>query len=81
MTEIIFTAGMQVQLKSGGPAMTVASAKDAAVTCIWFDKSTLREKDFPAETITIEKKRNLVGELLEEIKKEQESIKPVEGAE
>jgi hypothetical protein len=31
--------------------MTVVLAQDAAVTSIWFDKSTLRGKDFPAETI------------------------------
>ncbi len=49
--------------------MTVASAKDASVTCIWFDKNTLREKDFPAETIV--ENRDVVGELLEEIQKEQ----------
>lgn len=48
--------------------MTVASAKDAAVTCIWFDKNTLREKDFPTETI--EENRDVVGELLEKIKSE-----------
>jgi uncharacterized protein YodC (DUF2158 family) len=59
---------MQVRLKSGGPTMTVASAKDAAVTCIWFDKNTLREKDFPTETI--EENRDVVGELLEKIKSE-----------
>ena len=48
--------------------MTVAAAQDATVTCIWFDKNTLRERDFPAETI--EQKRDVVGEILEQIKRE-----------
>jgi uncharacterized protein YodC (DUF2158 family) len=67
-TAVVFTAGMQVRLKSGGPPMTVAAAQDATVTCIWFDKNTLRERDFPAETI--EQKRDVVGEILEQIKRE-----------
>jgi len=67
-TAVVFTAGMQVRLKSGGPTLTVAAARDATVTCIWFDKNTLRERNFPVETI--EQKRDVVGEILEQIKRE-----------
>jgi uncharacterized protein YodC (DUF2158 family) len=32
-----FNPGDQVQLKSGGPVMTVESAANGSVNCIWFE--------------------------------------------
>lgn len=33
-----FQTGDVVQLKSGGPKMTVSTLKDGEVWCVWFDK-------------------------------------------
>ena len=45
-----FQSGDVVQLKSGGPSMTVETVTDdnGAITvhCSWFEKSTLHEKAF-----------------------------------
>jgi len=46
----IFQPGDVVQLKSGGPSMTVETLTDdnstITVHCSWFEKSTLHEKAF-----------------------------------
>lgn len=47
-----FVAGDQVQLKSGGPVMTVERVDDSNVICIWFqgkspNESVAKEK-FPS---------------------------------
>jgi uncharacterized protein YodC (DUF2158 family) len=39
LTDHIFDAGDVVQLKSGGPTMTVISANERSVGCVWFDKN------------------------------------------
>jgi uncharacterized protein YodC (DUF2158 family) len=40
-------AGDTVQLKSGGPVMTVAAvAENGAVTCSWFSEKEKRESHF-----------------------------------
>jgi uncharacterized protein YodC (DUF2158 family) len=51
-----FQVGDVVQLRSGGPLMTVvfmALGPDGApmVDCIWFDKADKKEATFPAATL------------------------------
>ena len=41
-----FKPGDVVQLKSGGPAMTVDSMSDETWLCQWFENSTLRSESF-----------------------------------
>lgn len=42
-----FSAGDQVQLKSGGPVMTVVKYGDSGyVLCRWFDGNTPRSESF-----------------------------------
>lgn len=36
-----------VRLLSGGPAMTVAGAKDGAVVCVWFAGDDMRSQALP----------------------------------
>lgn len=38
MAENIFELGTVVQLKSGGPKMTVSRIKDENIECTWFNK-------------------------------------------
>jgi uncharacterized protein YodC (DUF2158 family) len=40
-----------VQLKSGGPPMTVVKVRDGVISCGWFDKSTRQMDAFPAEAV------------------------------
>jgi uncharacterized protein YodC (DUF2158 family) len=44
-------AGDCVELKSGGPLMTVAKIKDLEVTCVWFANGGLEEEVFPLVTL------------------------------
>ena len=52
-----FKVGDKVQLKSGGPEMTVRAIgdedddDDGQVSCMWFAKELLQQGSFPAETI------------------------------
>ena len=48
-----FKLGDVVQLKSGGPSMTVEAISGNDVVCIWFDKMKAHRKSFPA--IAVEK--------------------------
>jgi uncharacterized protein YodC (DUF2158 family) len=43
--------GDVVQLKSGGPLMTVHAINDAGVVCTWFDKSNHKTATFPLSTL------------------------------
>ena len=45
--------GDVVQLKSGGPKMTITSTKanQAGVLCTWFDKSEVKSSRFPVEVL------------------------------
>jgi uncharacterized protein YodC (DUF2158 family) len=46
------TPGVVVQLKSGGPLMTIHSVDDKEITCTWFDdKHNLRTAKFPEATL------------------------------
>lgn len=43
--------GDLVQLKSGGPAMSVQAMEGTRITCMWFDQEgTLQERTFPLGT-------------------------------
>ena len=46
-----FQPGDVVQMKSGGPQMTVELISEDKVHCSWFDKNTLCEKDFNKEIL------------------------------
>ena len=53
-----FKVGDVVQLKSGGPKMTVASTKSnaAGILCTWFDESDVKSSRFPKEALQSAKK-------------------------
>jgi uncharacterized protein YodC (DUF2158 family) len=44
-------AGDCVELKSGGPLMTVAKIEGPEVTCVWFANGGLEEEVFPLVTL------------------------------
>ncbi len=46
-----FKAGDLVQVKSGGPAMTIKKIDGDDATCTWMDKTTLREAVFALVTL------------------------------
>ena len=48
-----FKPGDVVQMKSGGPQMTVELITEDKVHCSWFDKNTLCEKDFNEKLLCI----------------------------
>ena len=49
-----FIVGTVVRLKSGGPAMTIASISTSGVLCVWFDKnSEAKTGNFPPETLEL----------------------------
>ncbi|MBM4042792.1 MAG: DUF2158 domain-containing protein [Planctomycetes bacterium] len=43
--------GDVVQLRSGGPLMTVASIDEHGVTCMWFDRNKREGAIFPPEAL------------------------------
>jgi uncharacterized protein YodC (DUF2158 family) len=43
--------GDVVQLKSGGPAMTVSEVSGTQVTCTWFDGTKPCQRGFLADTL------------------------------
>ena len=49
--------GDVVQLKSGGPKMTVASTKSnaAGILCTWFDAAEVKSSRFPADALAAAK--------------------------
>lgn len=49
-----FKEGDEVQLKSGGPKMTVEEVDGENITCIWFDsKNTPQHKTFIDATLKL----------------------------
>jgi uncharacterized protein YodC (DUF2158 family) len=50
-----FEPGVVVQLKSGGPTMTVVSADDDGVQCIWYAEGTdeVRNAVIPAVALDV----------------------------
>ena len=63
--------GRVVQLKSGGPNMTVTAKRkeDGKITCQWFDDAKHREASFPSDAL-----RN-VGELSARLKDMKQELK------
>lgn len=49
--ENAWSIGDEVQLKSGGPIMTVFALTEAGVECRWFSDSELRGETFPPGTL------------------------------
>jgi uncharacterized protein YodC (DUF2158 family) len=51
-----FKAGDQVQLKSGGPTMTVEAIDDeegmTRAHCVWFDHTTEKRSSFSVDALT-----------------------------
>jgi len=57
MEEKMFKSGDQVQLKSGGPIMTVEHyASEKAVLCIWFEKGEGDKKSATFNEDTLKKR-------------------------
>ena len=54
-----FTIGSVVQLRSGGPMMTVAEvfwphgSKEEKIDCVWFDDAQLQHGRFPPRTLKL----------------------------
>ena len=46
-----FNVGDVVQLKSGGPSMTVAEVDGTDIWCVWFDKTDQKGANFTAATL------------------------------
>lgn len=62
MTDSAFNKGDVVQLKSGGPKMTVQDTGDFSgygagpkegVRCVWFEKTDAKERDFDEAVLKI----------------------------
>lgn len=52
MNAAAFGEGQLVQLKSGGPIMTVVTTNIGGVNCTWFDdKDKLQNNTFPAHVL------------------------------
>lgn len=51
MPKHIFKVGDIVQLKSGGPHMTVADADKSQIRCQWFAGKKMEHGYFPSESI------------------------------
>lgn len=45
--------GDRVQLKSGGPIMTLKEFRDNKVRCQWFEGDKLKEGDFSIESLEL----------------------------
>jgi uncharacterized protein YodC (DUF2158 family) len=46
-----FKVGDEVQLKTGGPPMTVENVNSGNVSCIWFHGGEAKCQTFPAATL------------------------------
>lgn len=47
----MFKVGDEVQLKSGGPVMTVTNAGTGSLQCTWFKNDEVKRDAFPAEAL------------------------------
>ena len=50
--------GDVVQLKSGGPLMTVRAIEENSVFCVWFDGKDTKSGRFPGATLTLVPEEN-----------------------
>ena len=66
MSENKIIPGSQVQLKSGGPTMTVIRIDDDEVVCRWFDKNNVKGEVFTLASIEVvdSKARKVLQDLL-----------------
>jgi uncharacterized protein YodC (DUF2158 family) len=56
-----FRVGDVVELKSGGPEMTVSFILPTGkVFCVWFDRSEKMEETFPPEALQLAERKNEV---------------------
>jgi uncharacterized protein YodC (DUF2158 family) len=62
-----FTVGEIVQLKSGGPRMTIKSIDGSDVACIWFSGHKLNGRSFPLMTLMASSAESLSTMTLEEL--------------
>jgi uncharacterized protein YodC (DUF2158 family) len=51
MMEDSFVVGDQVQLKSGGHAMTIEEIDGNNISCVWFEGKTLHRDSFVSATL------------------------------
>lgn len=60
-----FKIGDVVQLKSGGPKMTIEDRKDdGRFGCVWFDGLTTVREDFASEILTSANQRGITGKAI-----------------
>jgi uncharacterized protein YodC (DUF2158 family) len=62
-----FSEGQIVELKSGGPQMTIQSIDGSDAVCIWFTGDKLMEKNFPFATLIATAAEALSDKVLEDI--------------
>jgi uncharacterized protein YodC (DUF2158 family) len=73
-----FKPGMRVQLKSGGPDMTIEAVDGDSVTCVWFDKAaTLRNHKFLASMIEAPKR---MEDILKGLRETDKRLKEEDGS-
>jgi len=48
-----FAVGNIVELKSGGPKMTVTHVGPTAIRCVWFEGTKKMQGDFPPDALQI----------------------------
>ena len=53
--------GDVVQLKSGGPLMTVVAIDKSGVVCTWFDKNNHKTTTFPETTLELYEEGDISG--------------------
>jgi uncharacterized protein YodC (DUF2158 family) len=67
-----FEIGMEVQLKSGSPTMTIQAVDGENITCTWFDKAARKDGVFHAKTIEdADKLPKLLERISKNLKKEE----------
>jgi uncharacterized protein YodC (DUF2158 family) len=59
--------GQIVELKSGGPKMTVKSIDGPNAVCMWFSGEKLNEMSFPSTSLTLAQIESLSDKQLEDI--------------
>lgn len=64
--------GQIVELKSGGPKMTVKSVDGPTAVCMWFSGEKLSENSFPSTTLIPTRIESLSDKQLEDILRKSE---------
>jgi uncharacterized protein YodC (DUF2158 family) len=68
-----FELGALVELKSGGPPMTVRKTSGSRIDCEWFKDATLRNATFELHSLKLAIKAKTHEERLEELARLEES--------